>query len=211
VEEVLRCLAKEHPVVQSELPAQGGANPMACVNHADRESTARCVTCAAELCDECRTEVDGKNYCAKDVPQPATPPAPPPAPPAGAPAPPAAAPVAGADDPSQEQPIMAALSYIIWIIAVVILCTDMKKSRYMRFHAFHALFYLVAWIAFSIAASIISALPGIQILALVIWPLGGLALCIIGIVLAVKAYNKQELELPVITKLAREQADKMRV
>jgi len=30
-------------------------------------------------------------------------------------------------------------------------------------------------------------------------------------VLAVKAYNRQELELPVITKMARDQADKMRV
>ena len=122
-----------------------------------------------------------------------------------------AAATAGADDPSQEQPVLAALAYIIWIVAVVILCTDMKKSRYMRFHAFHGLFYLVAWIAFSIAASIISALPVIQILALIIWPLGGLALLILGIVLAVKAYNKQEMTLPLITQWARAQADKMRV
>jgi len=186
---------------------------MACVNHADRESTAQCITCAAELCDECRTEVDGKNYCAKDVPQ--APPAPPPAPPPGATAPPAtAAPVAaatGGDDPSQEQPIMAALAYIIGILAIIILVTDMKKSRYMRFHGFQALFLIVAWIVFSIAMAILGALPVIGMLTIIVGPLGGLVLFILAIILAVKAYNKQDMEVPVITKMARDQADKMRV
>jgi uncharacterized membrane protein len=185
---------------------------MPCVNHADRDSTAKCITCAAELCDECRTEVDGKNYCAKDVPQAA--PAPPPAGAAAPPPPPmaaAAAPAVGTDDPSQEQPIMAALSYIIGILAIIILVTDMKKSRYMRFHGFQALFLIVTWIIFSIAVSVIGALPVIGMLTLIVGPLGGLALLILAIILAVKAYNKQDMEVPVLTKLARDQADKMRV
>jgi len=176
-------------------------DPMPCVNHADRDSTAKCVTCNAELCDECRTEVDGKNYCAKDLPQPA----------AAAPPSPGAAPatsVAGADDPSQEQPIMAALSYIVGILAIIILVTDMKKSRYMRFHGFQALFMIVVWIAFGVVAAILQVVP---IIGTLIALLGYLALIVLGIILAVKAYNKQELELPVITKMAREQADKMRV
>jgi len=194
---------------------------MACVNHADRDSTARCMTCGAELCDECRTEVDGKNYCAKDAPPPAVPP--PPAPAAPPPSP-MAAPAAGGDDVSQEQPVMAALAYIHValvgiIIAVVILCTDMKKSRYMRFHAFHSLFLLLAVVVVSIGLGIVTgivgAIPVIGFLAAIfgiilsmLWPLG---ILILEIVLAVKAYNRQELELPVITKMARDQADKMRV
>jgi uncharacterized membrane protein len=178
---------------------------MPCVNHADRESTAKCVACDAELCEECRTEVGGKNYCAKDLPTPAAPAAAPP------PAAPAAAPVVGADDPSQEQPIMAALAYIIGILAIIILVTDMKKSRYMRFHGFQALFMIVVWIAFSIAVTILGMLPVIGMITIIVGPLGGLALFVLAIILAVKAYNKQEFEVPVIGKMAREQADKMRV
>ena len=198
---------------------------MACKNHPDRESVAICVVCQTEVCDECRTVADGKSYCAADAPPTAAtappPPPPPPTGPAGTPSMPppplsgaaaAGAPGGGTDDPSQENPVVALLCYLLlWIGGVIVLATDMKKSRYMRFHAFHGLFYLVAWIAFSIAASIISALPVIQILALIIWPLGGLALLILGIVLAVKAYNKQEMTLPLITQWARAQADKMRV
>jgi uncharacterized membrane protein len=106
---------------------------------------------------------------------------------------------------------MAALSYIIGILAIIILVTDMKKSRYMRFHGFQALFLIVTWIIFSIAVSVIGALPVIGMLTLIVGPLGGLALLILAIILAVKAYNKQDMEVPVLTKLARDQADKMRV
>ncbi|MGQ9732333.1 MAG: DUF4870 domain-containing protein [Candidatus Zipacnadales bacterium] len=198
---------------------------MPCVNHPDRESTARCVTCGAELCDECRVEVGGRNYCAKDAPMEAAPSvtfgAPPIATtPPPVPSPPMIASPGVTDDPSQEQPVLAALAYVVWIvIPIVILCTDMKKSRYMRFHAFNALFLAIACIAIEIALSIImmigSAIPGIGfVLGIVgacvsfLIPIGILVLVII---LAIKAYNKQELELPVITQMARDQADKMRV
>jgi len=185
---------------------------MACVNHPDRESIARCVTCAAELCDECRTEIDGKNYCANDVPAAEEAPAE-----AAAEAP---APAAGADDPSQEQPVMAALAYVFGIIVpIIILVTDMKKSRYMRFHAFNSLFFTVAIFVISMGLGIIMAIVGAipvigfigAILGLLLSIVLPLAVLILVIILAIKAYNKQELELPVITKMAREQADKMRV
>jgi uncharacterized membrane protein len=187
---------------------------MACMNHPDRESTARCVTCAAELCDECRVEADGKNYCRKDAPEAATPPGPPPPPPPASSmaAPPMTPPAAGVDDPSQEQPVMAALAYIIGIIfSVIILVTDMKKSRYMRFHAFQSLFFCLFGVVLGIALAIISQLPVIGLIALIVGPLVSLAMLVLAILLAVKAYNKQEMTLPVITQMARDQADKMKI
>lgn len=189
---------------------------MPCVNHADRESTARCVTCGAELCDECRVEVESRNYCAKDAPSPTVPPSPPPWPPAGTPAAPppsvSTAPGAVADDTTQEQPVIAALAYIIGIIIpVVILVTDMKRSRYMRFHALHSLFLSVAWVIVYVALTIVSIIPVIGIVPTIILPFAGLAMLILAIILAVKAYNKQELTLPVITQMAWDQADKMRI
>jgi len=132
---------------------------------------------------------------------------------------PAPAPAAGSDDMSQDQPVVAALAYVFGIIVpLVILLTDMKKSRYMRFHAFQSLFLSVALIALSMALGILSAvfgnIPGLGIIAglfmLLLSMILPLAILILVVVLAVKAYNKQELELPVITKMAREQADKMR-
>ncbi len=147
--------------------------------------------------------------------QPEQPATPPPAAPQPTPAP-----AAGADDVSQEQPVLAALAYVFGIIVpLVILLTDMKKSRYMRFHAFHSLFLSVVIIALSMALGILSAvfgaIPGVGILAslfmLLLSMVLPLAILILVILLAVKAYNKQELELPVITQMARDQADKMRV
>jgi len=146
--------------------------------------------------------------------QPATTPpptAPPPTPqPAAAPAA-----TAGADDPSQENPVLACLCYIVGIIiAVIILATDMKKSRYMRFHAFQSLFlavvFIVVWIVAFILMFILAMIPGLGVIAPLIFPLIGLAVLVLCIVLAVKAYNKEELELPVITQMARDQADKMK-
>ncbi|MBM3497509.1 MAG: DUF4870 domain-containing protein [Armatimonadetes bacterium] len=103
---------------------------------------------------------------------------------------------------------MAALAYIIGILAIIILVTDMKKSRYMRFHGFQALFLIVTWILFGIAAAILQMIP---FLGALIAAVGYLGLFVLAIILAVKAYNKQDMEVPVITKMAREQADKMRV
>ncbi len=69
---------------------------------------------------------------------------------------------------------MAALAYIFCpLVGIIMLVTEMKKSRYMRFHAFHSIF--------------------------------------LSIVLAMKAYNKQEMLLPVIGQMAADQADKMSV
>lgn len=141
--------------------------------------------------------------------QPATPP-----PPTAPPEAPAAA--AGVDDVSQENPVLACLCYIVGIIiAVIILATDMKKSRYMRFHAFQSLFlavtFIVVWIVAFILMFILAMVPGLGIIAPLIFPLIGLAVLVLCIVLAVKAYNKEELELPVITQMARDQADKMKV
>jgi uncharacterized membrane protein len=198
---------------------------MPCVNHPDRDSTARCVVCSVELCDECRTETDGRNYCAADAktaaPAAVSPPpvaVPPPSPPV-APATPVPAATA-ADDPGQEQPVLAALSYVIGvIISVIILFSDMKKSRYMRFHAFHSLFYclgiVVVAIGLGVVGMVLGFIPIINVIAGVLLGIIGavfpLCVLILSIILAVKAYNRQELELPVVTKMAREQTDKMRV
>lgn len=47
---------------------------------------------------------------------------------------------------SNENRILAALGYPIWIVALVVMLTDMKKNPFMRLHAVQALGYTIAWV-----------------------------------------------------------------
>lgn len=198
---------------------------MACKNHADRDGVATCASCAAELCAECaETGSDGKIYCAEDLPTQApavgpaatpppsmTTPAPAPAvvPPASAPAaapPPAVAPPAGQAQGSGNL-VLAALSYPIWIIALVVILTE-KNDRNIRYHGWNGLFwgiaYVVANIAVSIVAAILSNIPGVGMLANVLYLIHP-AWLIFSIIFAVNAYNGKPVNIPVISDMARKQ------
>ena len=183
---------------------------MACQTHPDRDSVAACVTCGQELCEECkRMGADGKSYCAKDAPAVAAPPptatpSAPPAPPAGAPPPPA-----GAEPP--PTPILAALAYPVWIIAIVIIASDMKRNKFMAYHGWNALFWGIGWFVVSIAMRIVSAalhsLPGVgSALHLVSGSLLYVLYLVGSIVFAIRAANQQDVNIPIISDFARKQA-----
>jgi len=143
----------------------------------------------------------------QSTPEPEPTPETPPAAPAPGAAPAALTP--GGDDPAQENPTLAALSYIFCpLIGIIILVMDMKKSRYMRFHAFQSLFLTIAYVVIWSVYGVLSGITGIFALA---GCLIGPAVLILSIVLAMKAYNKQEMLLPVIGQMAADQADKMSV
>jgi uncharacterized membrane protein len=203
---------------------------MACVNHADRESIARCVTCGAELCLECSREIGGRYFCVAHATAAPAPPAstavaapvnvapvvaqaPTPAP--GVP--PATAPAAA--EPSKENPGLLVLLYILaavpvvgLIVPAVVLSGEARKSRTMRFHAWQALFLAITYCVLLVATSIIAWIIGHgmgRILSHLLWrivPAGWLVLCIL---LGISAYNKKEVSIPFITQLATDQADKM--
>ena len=131
----------------------------------------------------------------------------------------AGAPGGGTDDPSQENPVVALLCYLLlWIGGVIVLATDMKKSRYMRFHAWHGIFISIAWAVVLVAVFILQAVLGVMHLGFVsvimglLLPCVGIALLVLVIIMGIKAYNKQDVfTIPVVTDMARQQADKMRV
>lgn len=100
------------------------------------------------------------------------------------------------------------LAYVTIIPAIVFLVVEpYNKTRFIRFHSFQSIFFCVAWIALSIAFSILTFIPFIGLILLpvhlVIW-LGGLALWII---LMLKAYQGQMFKLPVIGDMAEKQAN----
>jgi uncharacterized membrane protein len=100
------------------------------------------------------------------------------------------------------------LAYVTIIPAIVFLVVEpYNKNRFIRFHSFQSIFFCIAWIALSIAFSILTFIPFIGLILLpvhlIIW-LGGLALWII---LMMKAYQGQMFKLPVVGDMAEKQAN----
>lgn len=102
---------------------------------------------------------------------------------------------------SNENRILAALGYPIWIIALVILLTDMKKNSFMRLHAVQALGYTIAWAVIYIGLSIIMSLPGLGLWRLYfLAPLLQLAWLVIAIYYAYQAYQGQTFSIPIVSQ-----------
>lgn len=92
--------------------------------------------------------------------------------------------------------VLAALAYPIWIIALVIVLTDMKKDPFMRHHGWTALFWGIAWLVIYVAMMI---LPFLWVVGWLLW-LGWL---ILSIYWAVQAYNGKEVAIPVVSDFAK--------
>jgi uncharacterized membrane protein len=177
---------------------------MACKNHPDRESVAACVSCGAELCAECdQAGADGKSYCSDDLPAAA--PAPAPAPVASAP-PPMAAPAPAASGGSNMT--LAAIGYVIWVLSLIVVLIE-KSDQQTKFHGWNGLFWGIAQIVVGIAVGVVRAAlrqaPGGGALGGVL-SLVPLAMFVLSIIFLVKALNRQEVNIPVISDMARKQA-----
>src|SRR5713226_8786659 len=97
----------------------------------------------------------------------------------------------------QTNRLLAALSYPIWIIALVIVFTDMKKDAFMRHHGWTALFWGIAWFIIIYGVLGFIAFPyGLNRLVRLVW----LAL---SIYYAVQAYNGKEVSIPLVSDFAK--------
>lgn len=111
-----------------------------------------------------------------------------------------------------EENLACALCYIPIIGLIFLLIEPYSKNRTIRFHAFQSIFFWLAWIAISIALSIVfgilaMALPfGVRTLLYLVLRLIHLVLLGGLIFMAVKAYQRQRFVLPVIGPLAEKQA-----
>ena len=106
--------------------------------------------------------------------------------------------------------LAGALCYILGLLTGILflVLAPYNQSKFVRFHAFQAIFFHVAWIGLWIVEMIISiALPwGLHILSSLIWlgiALGGLCLWLF---LMYKAYSNEKFKLPIIGDLAEKQA-----
>lgn len=155
-----------------------------------------CAKCGAQLaegsgfCSACGTAMAAQGGA------PATGAAPAPAP-------------AGTATSGMTDNVAGALCYIV-IIGIIFLLTDpYKNNRFVRFHAFQAIFFAIAWWVFWIVWSrvvfgmLFSGTFGL------LWSLGGLielAWGLTWIFLVYKAYNNEQFKLPIIGDIAAKQA-----
>ncbi len=94
----------------------------------------------------------------------------------------------------KEGNVRALLTYAAgWVTGIVFLLIE-KEDDFIRFNAAQSV------VVFG-ALTIITLIPVLgQIISVFLWPLG----LILWIVLMVKAYNNQKLELPVVSDLAKQ-------
>ena len=100
-----------------------------------------------------------------------------------------------------------ALAYVTIIPAIIFLVLEpFNKKRFIRFHAFQSIFFMIAWIVLEIALAFIGHIPFLGWATVLLWPLIGLAGLVIWLILVLKAYQGQMFKLPVIGDMAEQQA-----
>lgn len=109
--------------------------------------------------------------------------------------------------PDQSNRLLAALAYPIWIIALVIILTDMKKDAFMKRHGWTALFWGIAWAVIYVALAILANIPVLGwIGAIVLGPFIWLAWFILSLYYAYQAYNGKEFSIPIVSDFAKKYA-----
>jgi uncharacterized membrane protein len=108
------------------------------------------------------------------------------------------------------------LCYILWPIACILflLIGPYNRNRFVRFHAFQAIFLglagIVVAVALQVMTSILALIPIIGWIAGgLIWIAYGITLLVLVIMLMYKAYNGEQYAVAVIGNLARQQSEKM--
>jgi uncharacterized membrane protein len=104
------------------------------------------------------------------------------------------------------------LAYFTIIPAIIFLLIEpYNRNRFVRFHSFQCLFTAVGLIAVQIGLVIVSAILHLipvlgWVVAAILWPLYGLAVFALWLLLVIKAYQHQMFKLPIVGDLAEKQA-----
>ena len=108
------------------------------------------------------------------------------------------------------------LCYILWPVACIffLLVGPYNRNKFVRFHAFQAIFLGLAGILVAIALQIMTSIFAlIPILGWIVdifaWMVFSIAILLLVILLMYKAYNGEQYGLPVIGSLAAQQSEKM--
>jgi uncharacterized membrane protein len=107
----------------------------------------------------------------------------------------------------QSNRLLAALAYPIWIIALIIILTDMKKDPYLKRHGWTGLFWTIAWIVIWFALMILANIPILgAIFVFITGPLLWIVWLVLSIYYAMQAYNGKEFTIPFVSEYAKKYA-----
>lgn len=116
--------------------------------------------------------------------------------------------------PNENDRVLALVGYLVPVVALVVLLTEMGLRRFVRYHAVQALVYVgmvaVVWFALALLTAFA---------ALVTFPIGGiggyfvglwlllamLAAGVVALLYGLQAYQGKYLEIPWVTSFARQQ------
>ncbi len=162
---------------------------------------AACAKCGAPL-------LEGAGFCGSCGAPVGAPAAAPPSGPAG----PAGGATTGASGLTPN--VAGALAYFTIIPAIIFLVVEpYNKDRFIKFHAFQSLFFNLAWVVLMIGMVIVGFILALipvvgWILDVLLWLVIGLGGFGLWIYTMYQAYNEKKFMLPVIGKLADQQAAK---
>ncbi len=135
--------------------------------------------------------------------------------PAGATPAPSTAPGGGTGAPAANTGGLApnvagALAYVTIIPAIVFLVMEpFNKDKFIKFHAFQCLFLAATAFATYICLLVLNLIPLIgTIIYILLIPLVGLTIFVLAVISAIKAYNNSKFMIPIIGKMAEQQASK---
>ena len=102
------------------------------------------------------------------------------------------------------------IAYITIIPAIVFLIMEpFKKSPFIRFHAWQAIFFFVAWAVVDILVGVVQHLvPSAVFLTLTVLQLVGLAVFVVWLIVFISAFGGRRIKLPIIGNLAEAQANR---
>jgi uncharacterized membrane protein len=127
----------------------------------------------------------------------------------------AAAPPPASVDSSQASSGLAsnvagALAYFTIIPAIIFLvAAPYNRDKFVKFHSFQCLFLAAAAFVLFFALGIFAMIPFVGwLVGIVLFPLLGLGMFVLVLFAMYKAYNNEKFMLPVIGKLADEQASR---
>jgi len=121
-----------------------------------------------------------------------------------------AAPAAAVAAGGMTDNVAGMLAYFTIVPAIVFLVMEpYNKSRFVRFHSFQCIFFIVAMVALHIALSFLAIVPFLVLITFPLHALITLGTLVVLIICALKANQGQMYKLPVIGDLAEKQANAM--
>ena len=111
----------------------------------------------------------------------------PPAPPAPPPAP-----VVSSDEPDSTTKLLAALSYLFGVVAIIVLLIEPYKNQ--RFAKFHAVQAIGLWVV-GFAVNILWAIP---VIGWIIAPIASIALFVFAVIAIINAFQGKYYEVPLL-------------